>query len=509
MKVTLISLIQELELNIAVGVRILSACLKKEGHNVRIIFLPRNGAWEIYRDKTLDEIVALATGSGLIGISLMTDDLDNVVRITQAIKKKLSVPIVWGGIHPTVVPEECLDYVDMVCIGEGEETLVELVKKMEGGQAFLDIQGMWFKHRGEIVKNQLRPLSQDLDSIPFQDYDYEDQYILSKGCIRRIDAGLMRCVLNGFYLTITSRGCPFACTYCWNKIFNKMYSPLPVVRKRSSDNVIEELKIVKNKFPFVKFICIDDDSFFSRTREEIADFAGKYKDCIKLPFWITGATPWTLTREKIATLVDAGMTDIRMGIQTGSKRIKKLYKRYHSNEQIEKAIRLINEFKDKIKLPKYDIIVDNPWETEDDTIETLLLLTRLPVPYYLFIFPLTFYPGTELYVRAKKEGILSDNSKEAWRKRHRNFQKTYLNKLLSLQKKYAKRDRSISTGMMRLLVNRKLRFLKISWLFNLVLNILIIPVGYLVREAVKDISKGDWSRITRHLKRPFKGRSLR
>ena len=138
MKVTLISLSPLIERIIGVGIRILSACLKREGCDVQIIFLPRH-IGDRYEEKTLNEIVKLARGSELIGISLMTDDFDNVVRITQRLKENLSIPIGWGGVHPTIRPEECLYYADMVCIGEGEKTLVELVRKMKDGQDFFNI----------------------------------------------------------------------------------------------------------------------------------------------------------------------------------------------------------------------------------------------------------------------------------------------------------------------------------------------------------------------------------
>jgi len=243
-----------------------------------------------------------------------------------------------------------------------------------------------------------------------------------------------------------------------------MYSNQQVLRKRSTNNVIEELMTVKSRIPFIKRICIDDDAFFLRTKEEIMDFAKKYKQNVKLPFWVTGATPSSLTREKLSVLVDAGLVDIRMGIQTGSEHTKRLYKRYTSNQQIEKAVIMINEFKDKIKLPKYDIIIDNPWETEDDLIETLMLLAKLPTPYSLLLFPLIFYPGTDLYVRAKREGMMIDDPKDSYRKSHHSFKNTYLNKLFFLLNDYARYGHRISTKMMVLLTNRKLRQLKLSWL---------------------------------------------
>ena len=496
MKITLIAPSPAKLHGSGVGIRILSACLKREGCDVRIIFLPRDTAGDMYEDKTLSEIAELVSGSELIGISLMTDDLDNVVRITQMLKENSSIPIVWGGIHPTIQPEECLDYADMVCIGEGEEALVELVRKMKDGQDFFNIQGMWFKDKGKIVKNELRPLIQDLDSIPFQDLDYENHYILSDGCIRKINEDLQQIALSTYYFTLTSRGCPHRCTYCWNHTFSRMYPNQPFIRKRSADNVIKELMMVQSRFPFIETIQVADDAFLIRTEREIMDFAEKYKENVVLPLWVTGAHPLHVTRKKLSILVDAGLVDIRMGIQTGSERTKRLYKRHHSNQQVEEAVRTINEFKDKIKLPRYDLILDNPWETEDDLIETLMLLAKLPTPYALSIFPLTLYPATDLYARAKRDGMKTDDPKEVWRIRHFSFKNTYLNRLFLLLDKYARRGDKISTKMMLLLTNRKLRQLRLSWLLYIILDLRPITIQrlkFFLREGLKNIRKGDMS----------------
>ena len=97
---------------------------------------------------------------------------------------------------------------------------------------------------------------------------------------------------------------------------------------------------------------------------------------------ITGATPSTLKRNKLAVLVDAGLTEMRMGIQTAGERTKVLYKRPHSNEEVTNAVVMVNDYKDKVKA-YYDIILDSPWDTEGDAIETLTFLSKLPTPYKL------------------------------------------------------------------------------------------------------------------------------
>ena len=125
MNIGLISLYPDV---ISFGIRTLSACLKKEGHDVKIIFL-LSEFWDKYEDRALGEAVDQLKDADLIGLSVMSNFWDNSVQITERIKKDLDVPILWGGTHPTIRPEECLDLggADIVCIGEGEDTLVELV----------------------------------------------------------------------------------------------------------------------------------------------------------------------------------------------------------------------------------------------------------------------------------------------------------------------------------------------------------------------------------------------
>ncbi|MFA5369144.1 MAG: radical SAM protein [Candidatus Omnitrophota bacterium] len=485
MNITLISLYSNIT---AFGIRTLSACLKKKGHSVSIILL-RENFWDEYRDNILSEVVELSKGSDLIGLSLMTNFFDNAIQVTQKIKQNLSTPVAWGGIHPTIRPEECLDYADMVCIGEGEETLTELIKKMEIGETYHDVQGMWFKENGKIIKNKIRPLIQDLDSIPFPDYGYESHYIQSDGHIHRMNESLLERYLGETYMTIATRGCFHTCTYCCNNLLNKMYSNQRIVRKRSINNIMNELKEVKKTMTFINTIWFEDDSFFEYNAKEISDFSVKYKKDVGLILKIHGISPLTVTREKLKPLVNAGLQRIRMGVQTGNDHAKKLYKRYCSNQQIEKAVKLINEFKDKIKVVTYDIILDNPWETDKDLVETLRFLSRFPTPYAFNFFSLTFYPGIELYDMAKKEGMITDERNDIYRRYFHNWKKTYLNNLFFLLNEYARKERKIPPKIMFLLTNRYLRKTGISWLLYLMLKVQLNPFNILLQmQNIKQFS---------------------
>lgn len=467
MKITLIS---PYKMVWSPGLRVLSACLKRNGHNVRVIFLPGEFT-DKYEEKTLDSIVSLSSDSGLIGLALMTNFFDKAIQITQRLKKSLNIPIIWGGVHPTIRPEECLNYADIVCRGEGEQSLVELVRKMENGENYYDVLGMWFKAKGQIIKNKLRNPIRDLDTIPFQDYSYEDHYVLSDGSICKMDQELLKKFLSGCYEVMATRGCPYGCAYCGNSVFNAMYPNENPVRKRSIENIIEELIEVKQKLPFIECIRLDDDNFFAYSMEELKKFCIEYKKNIGLNLHVTGVHPNILNRERLSLFVDAGLTFVRIGIQTASERTKKLYNRRQTNKQVAKSVGLIHSFSDKIKLPQYDIILDNPWETEEDLIKTLMFLSKLPSPYYLELLSLTFYPETLLYKKAKSEGIITDDLKDIYRKpEYHSCKRHYLNELFFLLRDYAQRGERILPIVMFFLTNYWLRKLKISWLVYKSLN---------------------------------------
>jgi len=484
------------------GVRTLSSCLKKEGYKVKIIFIT-SPLGTTYSDEMLDGVINICKGSAFVGISVMTNFFSNAVQITERIKETLDMPIIWGGIHPTIRPLECLNHADIVCIGEGEEAIVEFANKIHTSH---EIKNIWFNDNGKITKNNLRPLIQNLDSLPFQDYDYETHYILDKS-IRRMNINLLKNYTKKIYMTISTRGCPFGCTYCCNNTLNRMYPNQNIIRKRSIDNLIDELKLAKKRLPFIEEMMFGDDAFFFYTADEIKDFSEKYKEDVGLPLIINGATPTTLTREKFLPLVEAGLKEIRVGIQSGSEYTRKLYRRSYSNHRIEEIVRMMEEFKGQIKPPRYDIILDNPWESDDNLRETLIMLSKFLPPFCLSLFSLTFYPETELYEKAKREGIIIDDLKEIYHKHYtKDIRKTYFNKLFFLLKYSGESGQKISERTMSLLTNKKLISLKLNWMLYCILYIKTIGgfkiqrVNHLLTELSKDIKENNWFRITGYLK---------
>jgi radical SAM superfamily enzyme YgiQ (UPF0313 family) len=143
LKVTLISPYQDITAN---GLRIISSYLKRERHDVDLIFLnitnDRLSDYFTFNKEAFNDLVYLCKSSDLIGFSLMSSHFVKVKELTIKIKEKLDIPIIWGGIHPSVKPEECLKYADMVCIGEGEETMLELANKLKTAN-INNIKNIW------------------------------------------------------------------------------------------------------------------------------------------------------------------------------------------------------------------------------------------------------------------------------------------------------------------------------------------------------------------------------
>ena len=487
MKISLISLYPDVW---SFGLRTVSSVFKQEGNEVDLIFMPHDFT-EKYDETTIQDLIKLTEKSDLVGVSLMSNFWDNAIQVTDRLREKHNVPILWGGTHATVRPEECLEHADIVSIGESEEALIEFSKKFNNKENYFDIAGMGFNNDGKIIVNKGRELPgsknakiKSLDEIPFQDFNYETHFILDESRIKKMNTELFKKHWDHVYMTQPTRGCPFACTFCVNNFLLAMNPHQKPIRKRSVDNIILELTEIKRKIPFVKKILFDDDAFFLMTIEEIADFSKKYKELINLPLRITGATPSTLHKEKLRLLVDAGLREIRMGIQTAGAETKKLYKRPHTNQQVESAVRMV--FNEKQVEGKYDIILDSPWDTKPDTIQTLMFLSKLPAPYVLTLFSLVLFPGTDLYRKGKEEGIIKDDVNDIYRKHYHGCKSTYLNSLYFLLKDYVGIGSGlISQKLMSILTNEKFNFLHkpivifLRGLFPLVkINYLILNMGF-------------------------------
>lgn len=421
----------------AFGVRSLQASLKAAGHTVRLVLFPgsigllqEDGSF-VYRypDHIVDAALKLAAGSDLVGVSFFTNYFDRAAQLTTAVKDRLGLPVIWGGIHATIRPEEALDHADFVCRGEGETALDELLGALASGGATDAIPGVWTRRDGRIVDNGLRPLIADLDALPFFDFTGVDQYVHAPDADRIVplSADVLAHALprvpyrNGrllrVYRTMTDRGCPHGCAYCNVPTVKALFAGggTPYFRNRSVDHVMAELREITARYPFIEGIQLFDDTFFSRKMDWLTAFAASYKKDIGLPLFCQ-ASPTTLAADKLDLLIDAGLCYVEMGIQSGSPKIKKLFRRSESEDKVLAGARLLHERRGKLLTPDYHVIIDSPWETEEDLLDTVRLLAKLPKPFGLAIASLVYFPETELYRLAKAEGRIHNEETEIYRR---------------------------------------------------------------------------------------------
>ncbi len=272
-----------------IGPMIISAILKKAGCSVEFV----------ESDFRLINKRLQNNNDCILAYPTPTVFYNEFLNLNRRIKSQFpNVFSIFGGPHPTFFPEMIEEEgVDGVCIGEGEYAMLELVRNLSEGESITNIQNLWIKKDGHIYKNHLRPLIQDLDSLPFPDRSYSKHILSFK---------------IGRASVITARGCPYKCSYCFNHAYNRLYNnPSGKVRRRSVDNVIEELKQLKSNFNIKVFIFQDDT--FILDRQWLEEFSRTYKKEVGLPFWCM-VHPLLIDQDNARLLSFAGCIMVSMGI---------------------------------------------------------------------------------------------------------------------------------------------------------------------------------------------------
>lgn len=469
-KVTFIAPYDDL---MAYGIRILSSSLRKEGFSTEIIFTPY-----ILKQMDVHSITSLSYAikemtydSYFVGISFFSCHFNAVKALTEAMRNKIKAPIMWGGKHISARPEDAAGFADIVCIGEAEIAIKNLLNAMAKNDNYYDLNGFWFFKDGNFKKNQLAPIIEDLDSLPYPDYSLEGHYLWDGKTMHKMTKELLQEHLKiagtVVYQTLSSRGCPYSCTYC--STFKALYSDSGYLRFRTAENVIGELKEMKFRFPRMQAITFCDDNFFALKEDQLEKYAALYRNEIGLPFRCL-AHAHDVNKKKLEILVDAGMNELQIGIQTGSEKTRKLYKRGPSTDKVLDAVGLIHQFNGRL-MPFYDFIIDNPFEEEEDLIETLHMIQKFPRPYRLNVFSLIFLPGTELQKKAQEKGLIIDLTRQ-----FESRKKSYINFLFYLY------CRPIPRWIMGILVSKPmLKTMKHKYIVNLL---------YFMRDSIKRLLKG-------------------
>jgi len=344
----------------------------------------------------------------VVGFSSMTHYAAITAAVIAAVRRRNpNVFIVWGGVHAIIEPEDAIRHADAVCTGEGEIAFEMLLDHLTRGTAVEDTPGFWINTKGGVRRNPNMPLmtSAEMDRLPVPLYQDGE-------CLYRRDAGFVPLrpedylSFNGLtYKTVWSIGCPFRCAYCGNSKFIENDRGYRKIRHSSPATLLAELRHALARHPHISAIQFDDDSFMALPLRVLERFAALYRTEIGLPFTVTGLIPTYVRDDKQQVLTAAGLTRVRMGIQSGSQAILDFYERPTPVARIRDSCATLHRYRASMVPPAYDIILDNPLETKEDTQATLDLVRDIPRPFTLNIFSLRIIPNTRLARLFEERGI--------------------------------------------------------------------------------------------------------
>jgi len=375
---------------------LISIC-KRAGADVQLFLDPTLFADAFYENNALkgifdysDKLAARIARSDVdvLAFSVVSDDFLWAARIASKVKQLRDITTVFGGVHPTAVPEYVAanPAVDFVCQGEGEETIVELLDALSSGRKPADIPNICFYDGNRLVKNSLRSLERDMDLVPFPDKElfYEQMPLM-----------------RNFYMTITSRYCPFRCTFCYNSTYRDLYTGKgKYLRQRSPENVVEELKLA-SKYNY-KYVMFNDD-ILGFNKRWVREFAPLYGREIGKPFFCY-YHPQYSDEETVSLLADAGCVTANMGIQSIDPDVRsRLFDRWETQDDIRNAISCITRHKIYLNTGH---IIGFPGDTEaiEETAGHFYAKTR---PDIIGCYWLRLYPGTKITKMVMDSGDLS------------------------------------------------------------------------------------------------------
>jgi len=374
--------------------------LNKAGYNVRIL------DERVLADLTPSIKKSIAANPLFVGISSMTGyQIRHGLAIAQMVRDlNPEIPIVWGGVHPTIHPDSTVQHglVDVVVVGDGEETSIELANALERKTDLSGVEGIVFKDRGKIVHTPARP-RMELDSLHRPDYslvNLNDYFTI--GHISRTKQ----------LQVVTSRGCPFHCGYCY-----LLRPELRGYRTLSAGRVYAEIEYLRDEYG-IKSVFFYDDYFFGN-RQRVLEFVDLIEQKpLGVQFEVSCRIDF-LARESdefLTRLRNAGFTELLIGVESGSDRLLKMIQKGFTRQQIIEANRKLAKAEIGSKL---SWMAGFPTETKEEFFETVDLMLQLtkenpccsltPLGIY------TPYPGTELYENCRKSyGAIFPETLDGW-----------------------------------------------------------------------------------------------
>ncbi len=397
------------------SIRYFIPMLRQAGHQVQVIYFKDYYVNDALQHTSKDEddfislirdfnphFVALSVGSSTI--------VEIAQRLTDLIHEKTGTFVLWGGIHAMVAPDESLQFADAVCLGEGELALLEFANAFINNKDITQIQNIWVRKSGKIIKNDVRPLIENIDVLPLPDYSNENKFVVKSGIVPQDPHQFT----TWQYLGLSARGCPFSCSFCMNSILKSIFRGR-AVRRKTVDSLIHELEYVRQTLPHVGSIGFIDEVFLI-DKDWIMEFKDKYREKINMPFLIQN-TPGLVEDWHLSELKKAGLFEVGMGIQSGSERIrKKIFHRNTTNEEVKAAAHACHRHGIDLK---FDLIFDNPFENESDKKELLDLLLSLPRPFEFCTYSLVWFPKVPITQMGIDKGFITAEDTED--KAHKAF----------------------------------------------------------------------------------------
>ena len=321
----------------------------------------------------------------VVGITSVTPSIYQAYQVAKIAKDvREDCKVIVGGPHATFLPDQTLRecrYIDIIVRGEGEETIRELVEAFEEGE-WARVRGITFRKGNHIISNEPRPFIKDIDEIPFPSWDLlpMDKYQFYG---------------QRYATMLTSRGCPFNCSFCASsRLFGGFW------RGRNPENVVEEIRILHEKFGIKNIEFIDDTFTLDQKRtERICDEIVREGLDIS---WGASSRVDTLSRGLVEKMRNAGCWILFLGIESGCQKILDAIGKRINIEQARKAVKIVKEAGIQVL---GSFIIGFLQDTIETVNETIRFAKTLNLDYAEFSV-LTPYPGTPIYEHAKKNNLL-------------------------------------------------------------------------------------------------------
>lgn len=365
------------------GLAYIAAVLEKQGHSVDIVDADALGI-------PLSQLKhRIERGQpDMVGVTSTTPAVKDALKVVKVAKEACPKAVtVMGGPHVSFLPVETMrknPYLDVVCIGEGEKTMVELALVTEKKGDFHGVKGIAYRSNGKIVINEPREPIRDLDSLPFP-----ARHLLP---MKEYTVLGEKYSIGGM---ITSRGCPYQCVFCSSSLlFGKKF------RARSAKNVVDEMEHLRRVYR-VKYVEFLDD-IFTLDKKRVVEICHEILARGLDMEWVCSSRVDMISKELMQTMRKAGCAMIYFGVESGSQRVLNLMKK---GIKIEQAVRAVEWAKDVGIEAATTFIIGMLGETKDEIKRTIRFAQKLNPDYAQFSVA-TPFPGTELFAEARKRGLI-------------------------------------------------------------------------------------------------------